>query len=159
MTAIAYRDGILATDRQVSWGDSTSATKKIHFVRVAGMGPCIVTLSGYVWGEEKILDQLKEFTEGTGQDIGEMARQSCYGFLITKNLQVHRIYGDGRVGLPELPEVPYFAEGSAHSFLLGAMSYGATAEEAVKLACQHCNYCGHGVDVLDVKAYLSEVHV
>ena len=70
MTAIAYRDGILATDRQVSWDQASNATKKIHFVRVAGMGPCIVALSGYVWGEEKILSQLKEFTEGTGQDIG-----------------------------------------------------------------------------------------
>lgn len=159
MTAIAFRDGILATDRQVTWDCVKTITKKIHFVRVPGYGPCIVSLSGYVWGEEKILEQLKSFTEGTGQDTGDMGRQSRYGFLITKDMHVHGIYGDGRVGIREHHENGFFAEGNAHSFLLGAMAQGATAEEAVKLACEYCNNCGLGVDVLDVKAYLSEVHV
>lgn len=159
MTAIAFRGGILAADRQVSWDSVSSITKKIHFVRVPGYGPCIVAMSGYVWGEEKIIEQLKSFTEGTGQSTGSMTNEARYGFLTTKEMHVHGIYGDGRVGIREHHDNDFFAEGSAHAFLIGAMAHGATAEEAVNLACQYCNNCGHGVDVLDVKAYLGEVHV
>lgn len=42
MTAIAFRDGILAVDRQVSWDAITTIAKKYHKVKIPGFGVCCV---------------------------------------------------------------------------------------------------------------------
>lgn len=154
MTAIAFRDGILAVDRQVSWDTITTIAKKYHKVKIPGFGVCCVVMSGFVYGEEVIVDLLSQTAKGTGQDTGDMKAQARYGLIITKDLHVHGVYGDGRVGLREHHENKYFAEGSAFQFLMGAMAAGMGAESAVNLACTHCNGCGHGVDVVNVKEFL-----
>lgn len=155
MTAIAYRAGILAVDRQVTWDTITSTTTKWRRINVPGAGDCIVVMSGYAYGIDIIHEQLSKSAKGLGTDIGSMNKETRYGFLITKDLTVHGIWGDGRVGPSEHYENEYFAEGGALSFLLGAMAYGASAVEAVKLACNHCDGCGHGVDVIDVRKELN----
>lgn len=155
MTAIAYRAGILAVDRQVTWDSITSTTTKWRRINVPGAGDCIVVMSGYAYGIDIIHEQLSKSAKGLGTDIGSMNKETRYGFLITKDLTVHGIWGDGRVGPSEHYENEYFAEGGALSFLLGAMAYGASAVEAVKLACNHCDGCGHGVDVIDVRKELN----
>ncbi len=148
MTAIAYRDGILACDRQVTWSSVTSIAKKYHKVKVPGMGVCVLVMSGYVYGEEVILEQLASTSKGTGQSTGDMQPQSRYGFLITKDLHVHGVYGDGRVGLREHHDNTFFAEGSAFQFLMGAMAAGMSAESAVNLACEYCDACGQALMLL-----------
>lgn len=155
MTAIAYRAGILAVDRQVTWDSITSTTTKWRQIHVPGAGDCIVVMSGYAYGVDVIHEQLTKSAKGLGTDIGSMSKETRYGFLITKDLTVHGIWGDGRVGPAEHYENEYFAEGGALSFLLGAMAHGASAVEAVKLACDHCDGCGHGVDIIDVRKELN----
>ena len=154
MTAIAYRDGIIASDRQVTWGSVAGVARKIHKIDVNQFGTCLVVMSGFVYGEEVILNQLRTNDKGCGQDIGQMQRDSRYGFLITKEMKVHAIYGDGRVGMEEHHENHFIAEGSAFQFLMGAMAAGATAKEAVTLATEYCDSCGQGIDVVDVKLVL-----
>ncbi len=34
MTAITYRDGILAVDRQVTWGNIATTTNKVHTISI-----------------------------------------------------------------------------------------------------------------------------
>ena len=154
MTAIAYRDGIIASDRQVTWGSVAGVSRKIHKVEVHYFGTCLVAMSGFVYGEEVILNQLRTNSSGKGEDIGQMQRDSRYGFLITKGMKAHAIYGDGRVGMEEHHENTFIAEGSAFQFLMGAMAAGASAREAVALACEYCDSCGQGIDVVDVKLEL-----
>ena len=154
MTAIAYRDGILVTDRQVTWSSVVTVADKHKRITIPGFGDCFVCMSGFVYGEEVVFEMLETTTKGTGADIGDMRCQSRYGFLITKDLHVHGIYGDGRVGMREHHENKYFAEGSAFQFLMGAMAHGASAEEAVRLACELCDGCGQGVNVINVKELL-----
>ena len=156
MTAIAYRDGIVATDRQVTWGSIAGVANKAHKVYVDRFGVCLVAMSGFVYGEEVILDQLRTNSRGIGMDIGQMQRDSRYGFLITKEMKVHAIYGDGRVGMEEHHENSFIAEGSAFQFLMGAMAAGAGAREAVALACEYCDSCGQGIDAIDVKEFLND---
>ena len=156
MTAIAYRDGIVVTDRQVTWGSVAGVSKKAHKIQVDRLGTCLVVMSGFVYGEEVILEQLHNNSRGIGQDIGSMQRDSRYGFLVTNELKVHTIYGDGRVGLEEHHDNGFIAEGSAFQFLMGAMAAGASAREAVALACEFCDSCGQGIDVYDVKEVLKD---
>lgn len=156
MTAIAYRDGIIAADRQVTWGSVAGVSKKIHKINVHLYGLCLVAMSGFVYGEEVILGQLRTNSSGKGEDIGQMQRDSRYGFLITKEMKVHAIYGDGRVGMEEHYENHFIAEGSAFQFLMGAMAAGASAREAVALACDYCDSCGQGIDTVDVREALKD---
>lgn len=154
MTAIAYRDGTLACDRKVTWSTVTSVTKKYRKLKVPGFGVCVLAMSGYTYGIDVISERLQETAKGTGQPTGDMEAQSRYGFLITKDLHVYGVYGDGRVGAREHHANEFFAEGSAFQFLMGAMCAGLDAESAVKLACEYCDGCGHGVDGINVKEFL-----
>lgn len=154
MTAIAYRAGILACDRQVTWDCSTSITTKYRKIKIPGLGVCVVCFSGYAYGVDVICDMLQQTSKGSGEDIGSMLKETRYGFVITHDLHVHGLYGDGRVGPREHHENEYFAEGGALSFLMGAMAFGASAQQAVALACEFCNGCGYGVDIINVKEFL-----
>lgn len=154
MTAIAYRDGILACDRQLTWGDVKSVVRKYKKIKVPTLGVCVVAMSGYGYGISVIHDRLTETNAGSGKDIGEMKHDTRYGLLITSKGDVHGIYGDGRVGPKEEHENQFIAEGGAFHFLMGAMAAGATAKEAVTLACDYMDGCGCGVDVIDVKEFL-----
>lgn len=145
----------MACDRQVTWDCTTFVTTKYRKIKIPGLGVCIVCMSGYAYGIDMIHEQLAEHSKGCGQDIGSMSRESRYGFVVTKDLHVHGVYGDGRVGPREHHENGFFAEGGALAFLIGAMAFGATAEQAVNLACEHCNGCGYGVDVINVKEFLA----
>ena len=46
-------------------------------------------------------------------------------------------------------EMPYFAWGSGAKYALGAMAKGASAEEAINIACQFDPYSGNGVTLFD----------
>ena len=48
MTAIAYRDGVLAVDSQCTWGAIKTQTKKYYVVNVYNIGDCVVALSGSI---------------------------------------------------------------------------------------------------------------
>jgi hypothetical protein len=43
---------------------------------------------------------------------------------------------------------PFYAIGCADVLAYGALAYGATAEEAVKIAIERNSYCGGNIDIL-----------
>ena len=52
---------------------------------------------------------------------------------------------------PQPVTTPYAAWGSGRDFAIGALAMGATAKEAVEVACKHCLSCGPPIRVADVK--------
>lgn len=149
MTAIAYRDGILAVDGQTSWGNiKTKSRRKVEAVNIAGMGHCLVVLSGTVHGCESLVNHLTMSRYSSGKLFEGMEASSRYGIAIDSKMKVYPVFGDGYVGRADFNE--FIAEGSAFEFLMGAMSAGASAKEAVELACKYCNYCGGDVYTVDV---------
>lgn len=48
------------------------------------------------------------------------------------------------------PETDRIAFGSGSDFAIGALWYGASAIEAVKIACDVCDSCGFGVDSFSI---------
>lgn len=49
-----------------------------------------------------------------------------------------------------LVEDPFMAWGSGRDYALGAMARGATAREAVEIACRFSIYCGLGIDEFSI---------
>ena len=152
MTAIAYRNGVLAVDRQVTWGNIATTTNKVHTVNIPGIGLCLVAMSGKLRAVDDIVEHLKTTSRGRKEPFSDLIPDSRYGIAVTQELVVYPIYGDGKLGLPDTNE--FIAEGSAFEFLMGTMAAGCTAEEAVQLACQYCDSCGQGVRFYDVAGTL-----
>ena len=50
-----------------------------------------------------------------------------------------------------LVEDPFMAWGSGRDFAMGAMARGATAREAVEIACRFSIYCGLGIDEFSIE--------
>jgi hypothetical protein len=51
----------------------------------------------------------------------------------------------------QVVEDQFMAWGSGREFALGAMAMGATAREAVEVACRFNVYCGNGIDAFDLE--------
>ncbi|HAG6428517.1 TPA: hypothetical protein HFD65_003301 [Escherichia coli] len=148
MTAIAYRNGVLAVDREVTWGNVATSTNKVHRVDIPGIGLCLVAMSGKLRPVTDIIEHLSVTPNGRKEPFSDLNPDSRYGIAITQDLVVYPIYGDGKLGLPDTNE--FIAEGSAFEFLMGTMAAGCSAEEAVRLSCEYCSSCGQGVNFYDV---------
>lgn len=155
MTAIAYRDGILAADRQVSWDGIRGVAVKMQTIRVPSIARhVVVAMSGNVRASGDIIENLKINGRGTGTAFDGCTVSSRYGIAVDSDGRIYPVYGDGKLGSVDINE--YVAEGSAFQFLMGAMAQGASAPEAVQLACKHLDYCGMGIDAVNVQEELKK---
>ena len=60
-------------------------------------------------------------------------------------------YEIGSNGQPIRVEGKFAAWGSGDQVAIGALAHGASAIEAVKICCTHCDGCGFGVDSFTVQ--------
>lgn len=127
MTAIAYRDGVLAADSMVGGGNQIFGTDRKLWRRLDG------ALMGAV-GRSEIAHPFRElFMAGLEREFICVSKDNeDFGALV--------VYADGQCwaygvyGRYPLEQGPFTAMGSADVFLMGAMAAGASAEEAVALA-------------------------
>lgn len=128
MTTIAFRDGVLAADSQVTCGAVRDGTaKKI------GRTP-----DGRLWaftGKLRFMEAWREWCEApagsTGPDAPRLPEiDDSTGILISPDGVVREWWGDGWVVNNSSP----VAWGSGSELALGAMAAGASAEEAVAIA-------------------------
>ncbi len=139
MTIIAYRDGVMAADSQVS-GDYAirGSKKKIYRTNrgdiVAASGGCggIAKFIEWLQGDRAERFDPKPFTDSFG------------AILVTAEGQVV-CYDD--FGLPVDVIADYHADGAGRDFALGAMAVGASAEEAVRVAIKHSPHCGGDIQI------------
>jgi hypothetical protein len=75
--------------------------------------------------------------------------RSFAAVVITPDRQIWQITPHGRYQV----DAPFYAEGSAYQILIGAMAAGASAKEAVQIACKYDTRCGGEIHV----AYSSAV--
>ena len=155
MTAIAYKDGILAVDSQCTWGAMITKTKKYHTVEVAGIGTCVVAMSGNIHAVENLIEWIAENTKGRDTPFEGLTSNIRYGFAITQDLIVYPIFGNGYIGHPDTNR--FVAEGCAFEFLHGAMAAGKGAFQAVELATLYCDGCGGPVLKVDVKQHIQDL--
>lgn len=148
MTAIAYRDGMIAADRKVTYGNIHCEYNKIEVIHVHNIGPCVVALAGKIRATDAMKEHLKTTQGARSEPFPTCDPCSRYGIAVSRDLKVYPIFGDGHIGAPDLS--PFVAEGNAFDFLMGAMAAGASARYAVELACEHCDGVGRGMNFYDV---------
>jgi ATP-dependent HslUV protease subunit HslV len=130
VTTIAWRDGILACDKQGTWDNQKG---RASF-------KAIVT-DDKVYALTGSLTQGLRFIEDLQNEIDPKKRTKLKGTVV---IEFDRITGNillwesRRIPLPI--EDKYWAEGSGGQFAVGAMGAGASAEEAVKIAAKHDCY-------------------
>lgn len=144
MTTIAYRDGILAAD-SASWdanGIYFGRTRKIHKLAdgslLAGAGSNSMLL--------RVVNWLNHDCDFPDVDP-EKETDRFQGLLIEPGRRV--FYMDQSLEQSEFVDLPFVAIGSGRELALGAMAMGATAREAVMIACQ---FDAHSRGPVDVEA-------
>jgi 20S proteasome alpha/beta subunit len=129
MTTIAYRDGIMACDSAISMGN-------------------------HLWSFTQKIVQGRNFAAGAAGDLVEAVQfleWAKSGFIKTKKPEEDLEEFEGIVAYPDrilfynskLSPIElvtdFVAIGSGTAFAMGAMAHGASAEEAVAIACQYDN--------------------
>ncbi|HYE00929.1 MAG TPA: hypothetical protein VEH84_16215 [Alphaproteobacteria bacterium] len=139
MTTIAYRDGIMAADSQVTGGDVVRGTAK----KIFRINDLLVACCG---GS----DEAEEFRQWlrAGAAQGDRPR-----FRDDSRFSAMTVDADGAVNIwnkfcvPQLADAPFHALGSGNELALGAMAFGASAEQAVNVACSLDIYSGGPIQV------------
>ena len=143
MTIIAYRDGVLAGDRNVCGDDLIVGTRtKVHKINgwlIGGCGPSEDCVMFRQWCE-------RGFADGDKPKLNERKFQ---GIAIRPDGKILNFNGaliDVEV------TASYFAIGCGAPIASGAMFAGAIAQIAVAAACKHDPFCGGGIDVVTLAA-------
>lgn len=158
MTAIAYRDGTLAAD-SLTLGDGVVRGYSRKIVRSekgtlgASAGLAGTAQMFWNWIENGRIDEWIE--AGFSDPLPVNAERNQFGaIIVTATARVICVDWQGKA--IEI-DAPFYAEGGAEIFLIGAMAAGASAEEAVRLAIKYDVGCGGEVQVEQCSASLSYI--
>lgn len=132
VTTIAYKSGIIACDKRITEdnfvykGTKFKETDNYVFIGAGTLSYALRFMDYLINGSEKppkLKDTIVlQFDKETGKLI---------------------LWEQKHVGIPV--ETPMYAHGSGYGFAIGAMSFGASPEEAVKVAAKHDAYTGNGI--------------
>ena len=137
MTTIVYRDGVLASDSQVTAGDARKFhCEKLYRVEVQGL-PAIVGLAGGAFDGLAFLDWLVGEQDAPPQRL--IDGEADFTAVV---LNKHGLFEYDKWCRPDKVLERFYAVGSGASAALGAMHMGATAREAVAVACKIDPYSG-----------------
>lgn len=131
MTAVCYRDGVLAADTMVTdaWNNINASTiSKMVRMQISGT-ECVVAFSGEIGA---IQDQLLALEYESEAPAGTCEQERCSFIAITKDGRVYTKSAYSRRF--RLNKDAFIAHGSALEFLKGALWHGASAVEAVAAA-------------------------
>lgn len=142
MTVIAYRDGILAADRQGSFGSRLVVNCKLILRRRGAFG-----FAGVHDWQQLFIDWYEKGCHGLAPS---MDPDLWVDALVVPKPFTNCVQMFGRYG--EIPGIttPFNACGSGGDVALGAMLHGASAIEAVGYATEVQADCGCGIDFIDM---------
>lgn len=142
MSVIAWDGQSVAADKQLTCGTTTMAITKVHKLPTGE----IIGLVGCLERGEELMNWYRngakpeEFPK-FGDSVGDAE-------LIVVTEESVSSYVRSPYSAPI--ENSFMAWGSGGDVALGAMAMGATAEEAVEIACRFNSACGLGINVLEV---------
>ncbi|WBF79547.1 hypothetical protein BNCALIDO_00158 [Aeromonas phage vB_AdhM_TS9] len=156
MTTISYKDGIMCSDGRMSLGDMIikDDTQKVFWVNNHLVGVC-----GRARAINTFVTWLQKMTDYhiVNQEVGELvdlvppALEDDEGYsalVVTPSRQVLMYEGNTPIDMGS--DVP-MSVGSGSCFALAAMKAGATAEEAVKVACELDVYSGGEITIVQLE--------
>lgn len=141
MTTIAYRDGVLAADRETCYGSvrghqATKIGQRADGAMIAGCGVATVAATFKRW--------FLEGEQGDRPSLGANDADDAVMIIIRPNGDVEKY---DRLGW-QIIEGPFFSFGSGFELALGAMAMGASAERAVQIAAEFGVGDPNRIDVL-----------
>lgn len=140
MTTIAYRDGVMASDSQLTRGHSHRDGSSQKVFRL-GSG-LLVGIAGR-WPEaQRFVDWLRQGAEGWPSPMG--GEQGAEAIVIMPDDLVLMVTGHGM----ERFRAPYVTLGTGSDYASGAMAHGASAEEAVRAALAHESFSSGPLQVV-----------
>jgi 20S proteasome alpha/beta subunit len=140
MTTVAYRDGVMAADKNM--GGYKGQVTKVYRV-----GDCLVGCSGDNFATLlKVVDWMQEGAEEDSKP--ELGDSSVHILLVDSNGEIF-LYNNDLYPMPL--EQDFFAVGSGMDYAMGAMAMGASAADAVRVASQFDPGTGPKVDCLTLE--------
>lgn len=124
MTTIAYRDGIMAADSLRTGSNWRMGTSRK--VSKAADGSIAGATGTAAWNQSF----LKWFEDGRRGDPPSSPEDSG-AFVVEADGTMKRFHS---AGWEVMADLPFWSDGSGDGFAMGAMQFGATAEQAVKAA-------------------------
>jgi len=139
MTTIAYRNGILATDRQVTVANSRKECAKMWAVKGA-----VIAVAGVLSDGLRFKDW---WLSGKADQYFAISDHSSIIVVDLKTAQVTE-YDSNMVAMPIIGE--FEAWGTGCDFAMGAMAAGSDAVKAVDIGMRYDVYSGIGISVLNI---------
>lgn len=136
MTTIAYKDGVLACDKQAT----NNGTRLRAAVKLQVRRNYAYAISGHLAAGLAAVDCI-ERGESNERPEGKYV-------VLQMDLQTGKAWEWEDTGNPMPVEDRLWVTGSGGDIALGAMAYGATPEEAVKIAAAWDTDTGFGVQVV-----------
>lgn len=156
MTTIAYKNGVMVSDGRMSLGDMIikDDTQKVFWVNNHLVGVC-----GRARAINTFVTWLQKMTDYhiVNQEVGELvdlvppALEDDEGYsalVVTPSRQV--LMYEGNTPIDMGLDVP-MSVGSGSCFALASMKTGASAEEAVKVACELDVYSGGEITIVQLE--------
>lgn len=145
MTVIAYRDGILAADRQINCGDAKYPGSKIKRLAdgtvIAWAGLCDAGRIMAEWYENGAFPDKFPLGDAHDEALSDLI-VACPGKPVA-------VYCQGPY--PNLVLHEFAAWGNGAIAAMAAMQCGKSAAEAVVITSMWCRGCGFGVDFFEIQ--------
>lgn len=139
MTTIAYKEGILAADTQVTFDNIRSFGRKIHLLNSGA----VLAFSGHVDDERKLID----YYNGVSKKRPTARKKYEFFYLDETGIPYYSINDSGLV----LLEDRFYALGSGWQIAVSAMHIGMSAMDAIKIAGELNIQTNQFVDVYNCK--------
>lgn len=144
MTTIAYKDGVMAADRQVS---NELYLQKSHSVKIQDIDGMLVGTCGNCIGGNMFMAWFRdEVNDDEAIDLFES--DADYEAIVVDEEGIW-IY-DHLLNREKI-DMPYYAVGSGSKVAMALMEAGHDAETAVRIAMNHDLYSGGKLDLLKRK--------
>lgn len=149
MTVIVWDGKTLAADKRATQSDLARTVTKIRRIR----GHLCAVAGDWDLAQE----QFEWFANGADpSNIPPYFRNKDDWVAFVAITPTGRVLKYERSPLPmdfteSVRKEGFFCFGSGRDFAIGALSMGADARTAVKVAIMHCPSCGNGVDTLTLK--------
>lgn len=140
MSTIAYKDGCMAADRKLSAdGVLSGEVNKVEIIEGQIVAWC-GDIQDFIAFKEWFCDGCKHDDRPTIDSFGALSVDS------SGNVKTY----DNKCRSYQV-KAPFHVNGSGHAIAVGAMAAGASAEEAVRIACVYDCNSGCGVDVITLE--------
>lgn len=138
MTTIAYRNGELAGDTRVTAAETIMPERERKVFRFP---------NGFLFGAAGASDEIEKLMQSVKRSLKTPKLPECDGLMVDPDGKVFWYEGSHWQPL----KAPFAAIGSGKSYALGALYYGASALEAVKIGCKLDVHSGVPIHIVRLK--------